>query len=77
MKKYFEYAVVIVIFLLTSGRQAHAYIDPGSGSIIMTAILGFLAAIAFTSRRYFYKLRNLFRRKSTAESENGTESNED
>jgi hypothetical protein len=37
-----------------------AYIDPGSGSAIITAILGFFAAITFTLRKYFYKIKNFF-----------------
>ncbi len=75
MKNYFEFAVVTLTLLLLTGQQAHAYIDPGSGSIVMTAILGFIAAIGYTSRKYFYKLKNLFKKKNPAESDNGTESN--
>ena len=76
MKKYFEFAVVTIMLMIT-GQQAHAYIDPGSGSLIMTAIMGFIAAIGFTFRKYFYKLKNLFKKKNTAEFEDGTESNEE
>lgn len=45
-------------FLLTS--DAYAYIDPGSGSVVTTAIIGFFAAVAFTVRKYFYKLTGMF-----------------
>lgn len=48
-------AIALLFFLHTSA--AHAYVDPGSGSVIVTTILGFLAAIAYTFRKYFYKLR--------------------
>lgn len=67
MKNYSKFVVVTGILLLTTGKQAHAYIDPGSGSLIMTAILGFIAAIAYTSRKYFYKIKNLFRKNKHKE----------
>ena len=35
-----------------------AYIDPGSGSVLTTAIVGFFAAIAYTFRKYFYKIKD-------------------
>ena len=38
---------------------AYAYIDPGTGSMLTTAILGAAAAVAFTFRKYMYKLRKL------------------
>ena len=77
MKNYFEFTAVSILLFLSIGQEAQAYIDPGSGSIIMTAILGFIAAIGYTSRKYFYKLKNLFKKKDTAESENRPESNEE
>jgi hypothetical protein len=44
---------------------AYAYIDPGTGSIVTTTILGFLGAVAYTVRKYFYRLIDFFRlRKS-------------
>lgn len=46
-------------FIATTGA-AHAYIDPGTGSVITTAILGFFAAIAYTARKYFYRIKDLF-----------------
>jgi len=54
-----------LLFLATfiwagSASLAHAYVDPGSGSIIVTTILGFFAAITYTFRKYFYKLKRKF-----------------
>lgn len=43
---------------------AQAYLDPTTGSMVMAAILGFFAAIAFTIRKYFYKITHMFRRRS-------------
>ena len=39
---------------------AFAYVDPGSGSVIVTTVLGLIAAIGYTFRKYFYKVRRMF-----------------
>lgn len=41
----------------------YAYIDPGSGSALITAILGFFAAIIYSFKKFFYNLRSKFRKK--------------
>jgi len=43
---------------------AFAYVDPGSGSVIVTTILGILGAIGYTFRKQFYRLRRVFGRKA-------------
>lgn len=45
---------------------AWAYVDPGSASVIVTAVLGFIGAVSYTMRKYFYRLRSAFRRKASA-----------
>lgn len=37
-----------------------AYIDPGSGSAIMSAIIGFFVAIGLAVKTYWYKLKSFF-----------------
>ena len=54
--------VVAVILSATLSTNAHAYVDPGSGSAIMSAILGVFAAGAYMVRKQFYKLKNLFKK---------------
>lgn len=39
---------------------AHAYIDPGSGSALITMILGAIGAAGYTFRKYYYKIKKLF-----------------
>ena len=39
--------------------QAHAYLDPGTGSIILQAILGFIAATAATVSIYWQKFKSI------------------
>ena len=55
----------IVFAAMTS--VAHAYIDPGTGSVITTAILGFFAAVGYTMRKYFYRLKDMITGKTKDE----------
>jgi len=54
------------IFLLFTGNLM-AYIDPGSGSAILSAIIGFLVAIGLIIKTYWFKLKGLFMRKPKSE----------
>lgn len=55
-----------LVFFVAATAPAHAYIDPGSGSVLATAVIGFFAAIGYTFRKYYYKakdaLAGLFRK---------------
>lgn len=46
------------IFFFSS--PLYAYIDPGSGSAIMSAIVGFFVAIAMAVKTYWYKIKSFF-----------------
>lgn len=52
-------AVLTACFLLTFTGPSHAYVDPGSTSIIITAILGVFAAISYTARLYWERFKSL------------------
>lgn len=52
--------LVLVLSNLLLPSTAHAYVDPGSGSVIVTTILGLIAAVGYTFRKYFYKLKRFF-----------------
>lgn len=57
------------MLLFGATAPAYAYIDPGSGSVLATAVIGFFAAIGYTCRKYFYKAKDalLGRFKKNAE----------
>ena len=64
MQSKFSFSILFCATLLaymTLTTSAHAYIDPGSGSMIMTTILGVIAAVGYTMRKSFYRIKNLFR----------------
>ena len=50
--------ILVILFLLPS--TAMAYLDPGTGSALMTAIIGGLIAVAMAIKGYWYKLKSLF-----------------
>jgi hypothetical protein len=52
----------IVTLVTTMTSPVFAYIDPGTGSIFLQALIGGIAAFLFVIRGYFYKLRNLLSR---------------
>ena len=59
----FDAAVVALILTATQAAPAYAYVDPGSVSIVITAILGAIAAVGYTVRSYFSRLKQFFSRK--------------
>ena len=68
-----KYILVIIMFIFFLNNNAHAYLDPGSGSIILQAILGFIAAALATASYYWTKLKiffsKLFKKEKKSESE--------
>ena len=50
--------VVLVVGLYPSA--SYAYLDPSSGSAIVSAVIGVIAAISFTLKTYWYKLKRFF-----------------
>ena len=55
-----KYILVMIMFIFFLNNNAHAYLDPGSGSIILQAILGFIAAALATASYYWTKLKIFF-----------------
>ena len=56
-----------LISSLVFPTTAYAYVDPGSGSVIVTTILGLIAAVGYTFRKYFYKLKRMIKGKKSEE----------
>ena len=52
---------------------AFAYVDPGSGSVIVTTILGLIAAVGYTFRKYFYKIKRMITGKKLEEEQQDDE----
>ena len=55
------------LFVLgTFSQQAAAYLDPGTGSMILQGIIAGIAVVGFTLKRYWYKIRGLFGKQAPA-----------
>lgn len=55
--------------LLVVPQLAMAYIDPGSGSAIMSAIIGFFVAIGIFLKTFWYKIKAFFTGKKPEDSD--------
>ncbi len=55
-------AVSAALSLLMFAPPAFAYLDPSTGSMILSAVVGLFATAALAVKTYWYKLKKLFRR---------------
>ena len=53
------------VMLLTWAAPAMAYIDPGSGSAIMSAIVGVFVAMSLAVKTYWYKIKSFFSKEGS------------
>ena len=57
-----KFLTIIFIYLLCSISKAHAYLDPGTGSIILQAILAFIAGAAATVSLWWMNFKILIKK---------------
>ena len=60
MKKTLIYLILNIIAIFLIVTNAYAYLDPGTGSFILQAIIGFLAALSAGFLYYWTKVKNFF-----------------
>lgn len=48
------------VFLAVLTPHAHAYLDPGTGSMILQGIIAAVAVVGLTLKNYWYKVRAFF-----------------
>jgi hypothetical protein len=51
---------IVTFFLLMLFTDAYAYLDPGTGSMLLQVILGGVAAVGVAIKLYWHKLRAAF-----------------
>jgi hypothetical protein len=56
----FAFALLICWCVLFAERPALAYLDPGSGSMLLQVILGGVAGVAVIAKLYWGRLLSLF-----------------
>ena len=69
----FTRMIAFVVLSMSVAPAANAYLDPGSGSIIISGIVGALVAIGMTVKLYWYKMKSLITRKKLPDIEPGNE----
>ena len=52
----------VTVAVLASPTTAHAYIDPGTGSLIVQALIGAALALRLTSKIWWRRSKRLFLR---------------
>ena len=56
--------VVVMVTLLLMPASALAYLDPTTGSMLISAIVGLFASLALAIKTYWYRIKAFFKRKS-------------
>ena len=55
-----QIALLVVGILVAFERPVGAYLDPGTGSMLLQALLGGVAALGVVGRLYWHRLRAVF-----------------
>jgi hypothetical protein len=51
----------MLVACLAVARPAYAYLDPGTGSMLLSAVIGVAAAVGLAVKMFWYRLIGLFR----------------
>jgi len=57
-----KFLIISLVFFFASINNSYAYLDPGTGSIILQAILGAIAATTSYCVFYWNKVKNFFKK---------------
>jgi len=55
--------VAVSAFLLLTPISALAYLDPTTGSMLISAIVGLFASLVLAIKTYWYRIKAFFKRK--------------
>jgi hypothetical protein len=53
----------LALLALLASPAAFAYLDPSTGSMVVSAIVGIFASIALAVKTYWYRIKKVFRRR--------------
>jgi len=59
----------LALLLLVLSPPVFAYLDPSTGSMVVSAIVGIFASIALAVKTYWYKIKGFFKRDSKQDPE--------
>ena len=66
-----EKMLILVVLVAALPKPAYAYIDPGTGSMILQGLIAALAALALTIRLWWHRLMVLLGLRQKAAPESG------
>jgi flagellar biosynthesis protein FliR len=55
--------LVLVVYTLINPPLAHAYLDPGTGSVIVQAVVGGIVGVAAIAKLYWTRIKQFIRRE--------------
>ena len=61
----------LLVAALSIASPAYAYLDPGTGSMLVSAVIGVAAAVGLAVKMFWYRLIDLFRGKRPGAAEGG------
>tara|TARA_B110000014_G_scaffold262783_1_gene257609 strand:- start:6033 stop:6233 length:201 start_codon:yes stop_codon:yes gene_type:complete len=65
MKRNEIFTLIVLIGLFSNGifvSNAFAYLDPGTGTVILQALVGVLVGVGITIKVYWHRIREKFRK---------------
>ena len=66
MSGLYKFQILSIVLLALFGihiQSAYAYIDPGTGSMVIQVLIGNLVGLGIAIKVYWYKLKEKFMRK--------------
>ena len=54
------YQIIIISVLIVFSPQTFAYLDPGTGSMILQGLIAGIAVAGFTIKTYWYRILSFF-----------------
>ena len=60
----FRLVLLALVVLLTVPLSAQAYLDPTTGSMVISAIVGLFASLALAIKTYWYRIKSFFKPKA-------------
>jgi hypothetical protein len=64
-------ALIVLVFVLSVPLPAYAYLDPQTGAMVLSAVVGFVATLGMGVQAYWHKLVSLVRRTPARDEQNG------
>lgn len=68
---------LLFLYAISFAANAAAYIDPGSGSVLIQGLIAAIAAIGVTAKLYWHRLLAFFGKKESSEPDANTKIDND